>query len=96
MISDWRSLACGLLLSAATVLGSPVRARSAYVVKDTHHVPSRWTKIGTPAADHMVRLTIGLKQSRFDELDRHLQEGNRCPLTGSSNESHANYVGKSV
>jgi tripeptidyl-peptidase I len=76
MISDWRNLACSLLLSAATVLGSPLRARSAYSIKDTHRVPSRWTKIGEPSADHMVRLTIGLKQSRFDELERHLNEGN--------------------
>jgi tripeptidyl-peptidase-1 len=84
MISDWRSLACGLLLSAATVLGSPVRARPSYAVKDTHPVPSRWTNVGTPSADHMVRLTIGLKQSRFDELERHLNEGNWRPFTGSS------------
>ena len=76
MISDWRSLACGLLLSAASVLGSPVRARSPYAVKDTHRMPMKWTKIGIPSADHMVHLTIGLKQSRFDELERHLQEGN--------------------
>jgi hypothetical protein len=76
MISDWRSLACGLLLAAATVLGSPVRARSPYTVKDTHRVPMKWTKIGTPAPDQKVRLTIGLKQSRFDELERHLNEGN--------------------
>lgn len=76
MISDWRSLACGFLLAAATVLGSPVRARSPYTVKDTHRVPMKWTKIGTPAPDQKVRLTIGLKQSRFDELERHLNEGN--------------------
>jgi hypothetical protein len=76
MISDWRNLACSLLLSAATILGSPLRARSAYSVKDTYRVPSRWTKIGVPSANHMVRLTIGLKQSRFDELERHLNEGN--------------------
>jgi tripeptidyl-peptidase I len=80
MIGDWRNLACSLLLSAATVLGSPLRARSAYSVKDTHRVPSRWTKIGVPSANHMVRLTIGLKQSRFDELERHLNEGNWPPF----------------
>jgi hypothetical protein len=76
MINDWRRLAVGLLLSAASVLGSPVRVRSPYAVKDTHRVPMKWTQIGVPSADHMVRLTIGLKQTRFDELERHLQEGN--------------------
>lgn len=78
MLSDWRSLACGLLLSAASVLGSPVQARSPYAVKDSHRVPAKWTKIGTPSADHMVWLTIGLKQDRFDELERHLYEGKWC------------------
>lgn len=75
MFPDMRTLLCTLLLSADAVFGSPVRARSSYAVKDIHRVPARWTNVGTPAADHMIRLTIGLKQGRFDELERHLNEG---------------------
>ncbi len=75
MFGDMRTLLCTLLLSAEAVYGSPVRARSSYAVKDTHFAPARWTNVGAPAADHMIKLTVGLKQSKFDELERHLNEG---------------------
>ena len=75
MLGDMRTLLCTLLLSVEAVYGSPVRARSSYAVKDTHYAPARWTNVGAPSADHMMRLTVGLKQSRFDELERHLNEG---------------------
>lgn len=75
MIGITRALFCALLVSAEAVLGSPLHPRSTYAVKDTHNAPSRWTNIGAPSADHIIRLTVGLKQSRFDELERHLNEG---------------------
>ena len=75
MFSDMRTLLCTLLLSAEVVYGSPVRARSSYAVKDTHFAPARWTNVGAPAADHMIKLTVGLKQGKFNELERHLNEG---------------------
>ncbi|KAL8638193.1 MAG: hypothetical protein Q9226_009019, partial [Calogaya cf. arnoldii] len=34
----------------------------------------QWNRIGQPPADHVVKLQIALKQSRFDELERHLYE----------------------
>lgn len=74
-----RAIALSLLLAAQAVWASPVR-RSVYEVKDTHRVPFKWTEVGTPSADHPIRLTIGLKQSRFDELERHLYEGKDLPL----------------
>lgn len=64
--------AAGLLASFA--LGKPldVKKRSDFAVKDTHHVPRRWTQVGYPESDHNIALRIGLKQSSFDELERHL------------------------
>ncbi|CAL8576730.1 hypothetical protein XPA_002596 [Xanthoria parietina] len=53
---------------------SPVHSRSSYAVKDSHHVPRQWTRIGQAPADHVVKLEIALKQSQFDELERHLYE----------------------
>ncbi|KAI4253479.1 MAG: hypothetical protein L6R42_007567 [Xanthoria sp. 1 TBL-2021] len=35
----------------------------------------RWTRIRPAPADHVVKLQIALKQSQFDELERHLYEG---------------------
>jgi tripeptidyl-peptidase I len=56
-------------------LASPVARRSDLVVKDYHRAPPAWANIGVPPAEHMLHLTIGLTQSRFSELERHLYEG---------------------
>jgi tripeptidyl-peptidase-1 len=47
---------------------------SDYMVKDTHHVPRSFRWIRPAPKDHMVNLKIGLKQSKFDELEKHLYE----------------------
>ena len=47
---------------------------SAYAVKETHFVPRGWSRIAKPSQDHELELQIGLKQSRFSELERHLYE----------------------
>lgn len=65
------------LLSVSSVIGSPVRTRSPYAVKDSHSVPRKWSKIGSAPSDHVIHLQIGLKQSQFDELEKHLYEGIR-------------------
>lgn len=67
------------LAAAQAVVGSPVKARSPYAVKETHNVPRKWTKIGIPAPEHMVNLKIGLKNKRFNELERRLYEGKTMP-----------------
>ena len=67
-----RTLFCTYLFAIA-VTASPVR--STYAVKDRHYVPSRWSKVQRAPADHLINLQIGLKQSQFDELERHLYEG---------------------
>lgn len=64
-----------LLVGAGTVSGSSVRSRTPYAVKDSHHVPRGWTPVGPAPAEHLIRLQIGLKQSQFSELERHLYEG---------------------
>ena len=60
---------------APLVGAGPVTRRSDFVVKDYHRVPRGWTNLGPAPTDHLIRLTIGLSQSRFDELERHLYEG---------------------
>lgn len=73
-----------LLLAVDAALGSPVRARTPYAVKDSHVVPSSWTRVGAAPADHWISLQIGLKQSQFDELKRHLYEGRHISVGFSS------------
>jgi hypothetical protein len=60
---------------ASAVSGSILRTRSPYVVKERHNVPNRWRDIGPPSPEHLIHLQIGLTQSNFDELERHLYEG---------------------
>ncbi|KAK5288536.1 hypothetical protein LTR16_003374 [Cryomyces antarcticus] len=63
-------------LLAEAVSGTPIsaRVRSPYAVKDSHFVPPKWSRVGPAPADHTINLQIGLKQSQFDELERHLFE----------------------
>jgi tripeptidyl-peptidase I len=69
------------------VFGSPVHSRTAYAVKETHRVPRKWTKMGRAPADRMLNLQIGVKQSQFDELERHLYEGWSTPLLQLAQET---------
>ena len=57
------------------VVASSPRVRSQYSVKENHPVPRQWRKIGPAPADQMITLQIGLKQSRFNEIEQHLYEG---------------------
>ena len=56
-------------------LGSPLPSRQIYAIKDSHNVPKQWSRSGPAPAGHWINLNIGLKQSRFDELEKHLYEG---------------------
>ena len=62
-------------LTADVALTSPLHGRYSYAVKDSHRVPARWTRVGPAPAEHSINLNIGLKQDRFDELERQLYEG---------------------
>jgi tripeptidyl-peptidase-1 len=79
-----RSALIVLLAVVEAAIGSPVRVRSPYAVKDTHNVPRKWSRIGPAPSDHVIHLQIGLKQSQFDELERHLYEGIWDPTRGIS------------
>jgi tripeptidyl-peptidase-1 len=72
-----------LAAAAQAAFGSPLGARSAYSVKETHNVPTKWTTLGRAPADHKLHLKIGLKQGRFAELERHLYEGRTKPCLQS-------------
>ena len=77
----FRSVSLALFVITTSVLCSPVRVRSPYVVKDKHNVPNRWSNVGPAPADKLINLHIGLRQSQFDELERHLYEGRSLPNT---------------
>lgn len=69
------SVLLGAAIAARETLATPISARSPYVVKETHFVPKEWTKLERAHGEKTIQLQIGLKQGRFDELDRHLHEG---------------------
>lgn len=65
-----------LALLAAGAAASPVQHhQSSYAVKEAHHVPQQWTRIGDAPSNHLINLQIGLKQGQFEDLEQHLWEG---------------------
>jgi tripeptidyl-peptidase-1 len=70
------SIALTALLAPIGTLANPIQIHeSPYAIKETHFVPTKWERIGEAPGNHVVNLRIGLKQSRFEELERHLWEG---------------------
>ena len=70
------TVSLAFLVVTTSVLASPLHSRSSpYTIKDSHTVPPGWSNIGSAPPGHLIRLQIGLKQSRFSELERHLYEG---------------------
>ncbi len=68
---------CSLFLcffASYWTVGSHLRARTLYAVKETHYVPAKWINIGSPDPTQSISLQIGLKQGDFDELEGHLYE----------------------
>lgn len=67
----------GSILLSALLLGlstaKPLLSRR-YVVKETHPVPREFSRTGEAPGDRLLRLQIGVKQSRFDVLESHLWE----------------------
>ncbi|KAF2466926.1 subtilisin-like protein [Lindgomyces ingoldianus] len=57
-----------LSLCAATPL------QSRYVVKETHRVPHEFSREGNAPSQALIRLSVGLKQGRFHELEKQLYE----------------------
>lgn len=75
LIHAIRSASLVALLAASSVFTSPLRSRTPYAVKESHNVPNKWNNIGPAPPNTVINLHIGLKQSQFDELERHLYEG---------------------
>jgi tripeptidyl-peptidase-1 len=75
------SILLSVVVGALTVAGTPIRSRTPYSVKETHNVPRKWSNVGRAPGDHKLHLQIGLKQGKFDELDRHLYEGKNPELS---------------
>lgn len=65
-----------LLLAALVSFSAAKPLQSGHVVKETHRVPREFTRIGDAPGHKLLRLSVGLKQSRFQELERHLYESN--------------------
>lgn len=93
-------VAFSALLTVQAAFANPVRSpRTPYRVKDSHHVPRGWKRVRRAPADHVIDLQIGVKQSNFQELERHLYEGKRCgtlhgllqPMSKSKEEPESNY-----
>lgn len=66
-----------LPLMALQCAASSVKPRTPYKVKSNHPIPSQWQKLDRAPADHRLEMRIGLTQSRFNDLERELYEGNR-------------------
>ena len=63
-----------LLVTATTVVASPLHLRSSYSVKDSHNVPKGWSNIGAASPEHIINVQIGLTQHKVGELETHLYE----------------------
>ncbi len=79
MLRLTQSVLLTLALGAELVLGSPLRGRSSYTVKECHPVPATWSNVSSAPLNHIVNLQIGLKQGKLEELERRLYEGDRMP-----------------
>jgi hypothetical protein len=79
MLLKWIAVVSALC-TVAPVVCSPTPlsgVSTSYALKSFHHVPRKWSRIGDAPPDHVLTLQIGLKQSRFDEVLKHLNEGMR-------------------
>ena len=59
---------------ADVTASSPLHGRY-HAIKDSHNVPRKWSRVGPAPVEHWINLNIGLKQSRFEELEKQLYEG---------------------
>jgi hypothetical protein len=65
----------GLVFLGVSLLTRAVLGRTEYAVKETRQLSRQWTRVAKPDPKHIIYLQVGLKQSRFQELDKHLYEG---------------------
>ena len=75
MLLPVKHLSVAVLAVAGPVLSGPVEVRSPYAVKESISIPKGWSYVAPAPANHLITLQIGLRQARFDELERQLFEG---------------------
>ena len=83
-------------IAAQAVLASPIRARTPYMLKETHNPPREWTRLERANGKNIIQLQIGLKQGNFEELERHLYEGEMLPGARLLLAGRIGYAGFSV
>jgi len=57
------------LLSFDVAFCFRLHSRHTYLPKDSHKVPVAWSRVGSAHPGILITLQIGLKQSRFNELE---------------------------
>jgi hypothetical protein len=79
-----------VLAAQSAVASAVIRSRTSYAVKERHNVPRKWKRVARAPSEGIINLNIALKQSQFDELERHLYEGmqNEQPIDLSIKQSH--------
>ena len=69
-----------VLIALPSLSTSSCTHRTRYTLKECHPVPDGWTSVRRPPPNHEIQLQIGLRQSRFHELEQHLNEGKLVAL----------------
>lgn len=67
-------LLCAIGTITTVVHALPKSTRSNYAVKETHHVPKKWQRVGEAAKSDLIHLQIGLKQQNEGAVEKHLLE----------------------
>jgi hypothetical protein len=60
---------------SSVITAKPCNLNLKYAVKEVHNPSKQWTRIKDAPGDSKLTLRIGLKMDRWDELERHLDEG---------------------
>ncbi|KAI4753709.1 subtilisin-like protein [Aureobasidium sp. EXF-12344] len=62
------------LSTVALVVNAGLSSRSLYGLKESHHAPDNWKRVGRASPDHKIEMHIGLRQQGFPELERQLHQ----------------------
>jgi len=73
MLATIRALTLALL-SFDVAFSFHLHNRHTYLLKESHEIPMAWSRVGPAHPGISIILQIGLKQSRFDELEKQLYE----------------------
>ncbi|PQE06032.1 tripeptidyl-peptidase 1 precursor protein [Rutstroemia sp. NJR-2017a BBW] len=76
-----------VLAAQSAVASAVIRSRTSYAVKERHNVPRKWKRVARAPSEGIINLNIALKQSQFEELERHLYE-----VSNPSHERYGNHL----